>query len=407
MLTLIKGAKLINGKGGVIENAAILIDGETIVGVGRQADVAQPDGATVLEAAGNTIMPGLIDSHVHLVNTGGPLSSIDSKQASDDDMMLRSIKNALLAIKSGITTVRDLGGKGFITVAVRDAIAKGVIPGPQIVSCASAVTTTGGHAHQKSIEVDTPDEMKKAVRHIIKGGADCIKIFGSGGLGTPGSNPLAPQYRGEEFRVAVEEAHRLGKHVASHVHPTVAIRSAVESGVDTVEHCSWMTPEGIKVDQDLLEEIIKKSVYISLAFPAAWYRVPLDEIKDNSITIAGREAMVQPRYNAIRQMYDSGALVVASSDAGGTSTRIDEFALLLEFLAVTLGISPAKVITSATGLAAEAIGIGHETGSLEPGKKADIIIVDSDPLADITALQRVVTVFKGGIVVADREQVIV
>ena len=406
MPTLIKGAKLIDGKGGVIENAAILIDGETIMGVGRQADVAQPDGATVFEAAGNTIMPGLIDSHVHLVNTGGPLSSIDSKQASDDDMMLRSIKNALLAIKTGITTVRDLGGKGFITVAVRDAIAKGVIPGPRIVSCASAVTTTGGHAHQKSIEVDTPDEMKKAVRHIIKGGADCIKIFGSGGLGTPGSNPLAPQYRVDEFRVAVEEAHRLGKHVASHVHPTVAIRSAVESGIDTVEHCSWMTADGVKVDQDLLEEIIKKGVYISLAFPATWYRVPLSEIKD-SITLTGREAMVQPRYNAIRQMYDSGALVVASSDAGGTSTRIDEFALLLEFLAVTLKISPEKVITSATGLAAEAIGIGHETGSLEPGKKADIILVDGDPLADITALQRVVTVFKGGIVVADREQVIV
>ena len=406
MPTLIKGAKLIDGKGGVIENAAILIDGETIVGVGRQADVAQPDGTTVIEAMGSSIMPGLIDSHVHLVNTGGPLSSMDSRRASDDDMMLQSIKNSLLAIKSGITTVRDLGGKGFITVAVRDAIAKGVIPGPRIVSCASAVTTTGGHAHQKSIEVDTPDEMKRAVRHIIKGGADCIKIFGSGGLGTPGSNPLAPQYHVDEFRVAVEEAHRLGKHVASHVHPTVAIRFAVESGVDTVEHCSWMTPDGVIVDQDLLDEIINKGVYISLAFPAAWYRVPLNEIKDN-ITLTGREAMVQPRYNAIRQMYDSGALVVASSDAGGTSTRIDEFALLLEFLAVTLGISPEKVITSATGLAAEAIGIGHETGSLEPGKKADIILVDGDPLVDITALQRVVTVFKGGIVVADREQVIV
>lgn len=406
MPTLIKGTKLIDGKGGVIENAAILIDGETIIGVGRQADIAQPDGTTVIEAAGSSIMSGLIDSHVHLVNTGSPLSSMDSRQASDDDMMLQSIKNSFLAIKSGITTVRDLGGKGFITVAVRDAIAKGVIPGPRIVSCASAVTTTGGHAHQKSIEVDTPDEMKKAVRHIIKGGADCIKIFGSGGLGTPGSNPLAPQYRVDEFRVAVEEAHRLGKHVASHVHPTEAIRFAVESGVDTVEHCSWMTPDGVKVDQDLLDEIINKGVYISLAFPATWYRVPLNEIKD-SITLDGREAMVQPRYNAIRQMYDSGALVVASSDAGGTYTRIDEFALFLEFLVVTLGISSAKVIASATGLAAKAIGMGNETGSLEPGKKADIIIVDGDPLLDITALQRVATVFKGGVVVADRGQVIV
>ncbi len=406
MPTLIRGAKLIDGKGGSIDNGAILIDGDTVVGAGRQADIAQPDGATVIEAPGKTIMPGLIDAHVHLVNSGGPSASTDSKASTDDDMIIRSMKNSLLAIKAGITTVRDLGGKDFITVSVRDAIAKGILPGPRIVSCASAITTTGGHAHFKSLEVDTPDEMKKAVRHIIKGGADCIKIFGSGGLGTPGSNPFAAQYGVDEFRVAVEEAHRLGKYVASHVHPTVAIRSAVEAGVDTVEHCSWMTPEGIKVDQDVLEEIIKKGVYISLAFPAAWYRVPLDKLKDGT-PFEGREAMTLPRYNAIRHMYDSGALVVASSDAGGTYTRIDEFALLLEFLAVKLEISPAKVITSATSLAAEAIGIGQETGSLEPGKKADVIIVDGDPLTDISALQRVETVIKGGVVVADQGQVIV
>ena len=198
----------------------------------------------------------------------------------------------------------------------------------------------------------------------------------------------------------------MGKHVASHVHPTTAIRSAVEAGVDTLEHCSWMTPSGIDVDQHLLEEIINKNVYISLAFPAAWYRVPSDELKDGT-PFEGREAMTLPRYNAIRHMYDSGALVVASSDAGGTYTRIDEFALLLQFLAVTLEVPPAKVITSATSLAAEAIGIGQQTGSLEAGKQADVIIVDGDPLTDITALQRVETVFKGGVVVAKHEQVIV
>ena len=406
MPTLIKGAKLIDGKGGVIENAALLLDGDQIVGVGRQADLQPGEGVEVIDAGDKTIMPGLVDAHVHLVNTGGPLSAMDLRRASDDDMMILSMKNALLAIKSGITTIRDLGGKAFITVAIRDAIAKGVIPGPRVVSCAAALTTTGGQAHYKSLEVDTPDEMKKAVRYTIKGGADCIKIFGSGGNATPGSNPLAAQYSVEEFRVATEEAHRLGKHVAAHVHPTVAIRSAVEAGIDSLEHCSWMSPGGVSVDQDLLEEIIKKGIYISLGFPASWYRVSLDEIQD-VMDREGRQAMLEPRYQTIREMYDSGARVVASSDAGSTATRIDEFALLLEFLVNRLEIPAAQVITSATSLAADAIGLGNETGSLEPGKKADVIILDGDPLADIRALQRVDTVIKDGRVVAGRDQVFI
>jgi imidazolonepropionase-like amidohydrolase len=167
-----------------------------------------------------------------------------------------------------------------------------------------------------------------------------------------------------------------------------------------------MSPEGISVDQDLLEEIIKKGITISLGFPASWYRVPLDEIQD-VMDREGREAMLEPRFRTIREMYDSNARVVASSDAGSTSTRIDEFALLLEFLVNRLEIPADRVIASATSLAADAIDLGKETGSLEQGKKADIILVDGDPLSDITALQRVDTVIKDGRVVAGRDQVVV
>lgn len=397
---------MIDGKGSTVENAALLMDGDRITALGRQADIQPGEGVEVIEAGNRTIMPGLIDAHVHLVNSGGPLSAMDARSASDDDMMILSMKNALLAIRSGITTIRDLGGKGFITVAIRDAIAKGIIPGPRVVSCAAALTITSGQAHFKSLEVDTVDEMKKAVRYTIKGGADCIKIFGSGGNATPGSNPLAAQYSVDEFRVAVEEAHRLGKHVAAHVHPTVAIRSAVEAGIDSLEHCSWMSPGGISVDQGLLEEINNKGITISLGFPASWYRVPLDEIQD-VMDREGREAMLEPRYRTIRAMYDSDARVVASSDAGSTATRIDEFALLLEFLVNRLEIPADQVITSATSLAAEAIGLGKDTGSLEPGKKADIILMDGDPLSDITALQRVGTIIKDGRVVASLGQVVI
>ena len=153
------------------------------------------------------------------------------------------------------------------------------------------------------------------------------------------------------------------------------------------------------MDEPVLEDIINRGTFISLGFPASWYRVPLDEIQD-VMDRAGREALLEPRYQTIKRMYDSDARVVASSDAGSTATRIDEFALLLEFLVNRLGVSAQKVITSATSLAAEAIGLGGTVGSLEPGKQADILLVDGDPTTDITAFQRVATVMKGGEVLA-------
>ena len=147
MTILIRAGKLIDGKGGAIESAALLMDGDRIRALGRQADLQPGEGVEVIDASDKTIMPGLVDAHVHLVNSGSPLSATELRSASDDDMMILSMKNALLAIKSGVTTIRDLGGKGFITVAIRDAIAKGIIPGPRVVSCAAALTITGGQAH--------------------------------------------------------------------------------------------------------------------------------------------------------------------------------------------------------------------------------------------------------------------
>lgn len=404
MATLIKSSKLIDGKGGVIENGAVLFDEDHIVGVGRQADMATGQGVKVIDVGNKTIMPGLIDAHVHLSHSGGPLAARQSLQATDEEMMIQCVKNSLLAIRAGLTTVRDLGGKDFITVAVRDAITKGDIPGPRIVSCAHAITTTGGHYHAHSTEVDSVDEMRKAVRSIVKGGADCIKVFGSGGTTTPGSNPLAAQYSLEEFRAAADESHRMGKHVAAHLHPTVAIKPAVEAGIDCLEHCLWLSSSGLNVDESVLGEIIKRGVHVSLGMPATWYRVPVEQVRD--IMVANRQAQLEPRYQTIKRMYDAGAKVVASTDAGTTSTRIDEIGLLLEFLANGLEIPPMQVIASATSVAAEAVGLGNETGSLEAGKKADIIIVAGDPLGDIAALQKVDMVIKDGTVVAEGHQAI-
>jgi len=191
----------------------------------------------------------------------------------------------------------------------------------------------------------------------------------------------------------------LGKHAAAHVHPTTAIRLALEAGVDCLEHCTWLWPGGLDIDEPLMEEIVKRGTYISLGLPSTWYRVPLGDIQD-IMDKRGREALLGPRYESIRRMFESGARVLSSSDAGSTAPRIDELGLLLEFLANQLEVPAHAVITSATILGAEAIGLGGEKESLEAGKKADFILVDGDPTTDITALQRVDTAMKDGVAVA-------
>ena len=145
MVILIKARRLIDGKGGSLDNAAVLVDEHRITAVGTQDEVSPPENAEIIDGEGMTITPGLVDAHVHLVNTGEAFSARDARTATDEEMTILAVKNAFLAIQSGVTTVRDLGGKGFITVSVRDAINKGVIPGPRVVSCAAALTTTGGH----------------------------------------------------------------------------------------------------------------------------------------------------------------------------------------------------------------------------------------------------------------------
>ncbi len=162
MATLIKGSRLLDGNGAVLNNAAVLVEDGRIVAVGSQDDIPTQPGVEVIDGGTKTIMPGLVDAHVHLVNTGETFSARDARVATDDEMMILAVKNAQLAIKSGVTTVRDLGGKGFLTVSLRDAIDKGVIPGPRVVSCAAALTITGGQSYYKALVADTADEMKKA-----------------------------------------------------------------------------------------------------------------------------------------------------------------------------------------------------------------------------------------------------
>jgi imidazolonepropionase-like amidohydrolase len=376
-----------------VQDAVVVIDNGQIAAVGPASQVALPPGTTVMDAGDKSVLPGLIDAHVHMLLTGSASSGQEERAATDHQSILVGARNAQLALKSGLTTVRDCGDRNYLSLVLRDFIHNGGLPGPRLVCSGPVLTSTAGHLWWSGIECDTEEDLRRAVRTLVKRGVDCIKLMGTGGNATPGSNPEAAQYDAAGFRAVADDAHRMGKKVAVHVHGVEATRMAVDAGIDTLEHVPFRAHGTIAYDEHLVEDIVRKDLIVSLAMPATWYRLRSEDM---------REARTHPghlwerRYDTIRKMHAAGAKLVVSSDAGSTGTRIDELALLMEFLVKGVQIPAADVLRGVTGLAAEALGIADRLGSLVPGKTADVVIVDGDPLQDITALQRIHTVIKDG-----------
>jgi imidazolonepropionase-like amidohydrolase len=397
MTWAIRAQRLFDGSGSrVMQDAVVVIDGTHIAAVGPASRVAVPPGETVMDVGDRTLMPGLIDAHVHILLTGSLSSGQEDRAATDGQALLRGARNAQLALKSGLTTVRDCGDRNYLSLTLRDFIESGGIAGPRLVCAGPVVTSTGGHLWWNGIESDTADDARRAVRTLVRNGVDFIKLMGSGGNATPGSNPEAAQYDAAAFHAIADDAHRMGKKVAAHVHGVESIRMAVDAGIDTLEHVPFRAHGTIEYDERLVEDIVRKDLIVSLAMPSTWYRLRAEDM---------REARTHPghlwerRYETIRRMHAAGVKLVVSSDQGSTGTRIDELALLMEFLVKGVQIPAADVLYGATGLAAKALGMADRIGTLKPGTLADMAIIDGDPVTDIAAMQRVHMVIKDGQVV--------
>ena len=376
----IKSRRLFDGtRKPAIQDAMVVIEDERITAVGPQSQVALPPDTEVLDVGDGTVLPGLIDAHVHMLNTGSVASGQESRAMNENQAMLMGARNAFMALKSGLTTVRDCGDRNYIT-------------------------STAGQLWWSGIECDNEDQLRHAVRTLVKNGVDFIKLMGSGGNATPGSNPELSQYSEAEYRAVAEDAHRLGKKVAVHVHGVGSIRMAVDAGMDTLEHCPFRANGTIEYDEQLAEDIARKGLIVSIAMPATWYRLRAEDMRD----VRNHPGHLwESRPETIRQMHKAGVKLVVSSDQGSTGTRIEELGLLMEFLVNKVGIPAVDVLYGATGLAAEALGIEDSVGVLEPGKIADIAIVDGDPLANIMAIQRVHTVVRNGAVVVSNGGIVV
>ena len=329
-----------------------------------------------------TIMPGLIDSHVHLAFDGGPDPAARMRRETDAQQLILMLRSARELLGVGVTTARDLGARGYLDVVVRDAIAAGMARGPRLVVAARPITVTGGHCWFMGGEADSEDDLRRMVRTHHKHGADLIKVMSTGGFMTTGSAPWYAQFTAAQLAVIVEEAARVDKRVAAHAHGIEGIRRAVEAGVSTLEHCSFVTETNERrFDEPLAAAIAERGIFVC------------PTINVNAPYVAELTGMIVGEH--IKPMRDLGVRIIVGTDAGVDNTPHHQYVGALEYL-VTLGFRPAEVLAMATTEAAAALGVEGVTGRLAPGYDADLIVVDGDPQTDITAVGRLRRVIARG-----------
>jgi imidazolonepropionase-like amidohydrolase len=400
MPTAYVNGQVIDGRGSAF-NGYVIVDGDKIAEVGRGSPPALGESVIRKDLTSKSILPGLIDCHVHLRSDG--LADPRAQQAADTDAiaLLRSARNARRTLECGVTTIRDCGSRGGIDFALRAASSQGLCPTPRLVLSGLIICMTGGHGWQLGHEADGPDAVRRAARTQIKAGADNVKLIASGGILSPGSEIGAPQFTIEEMRAAAEEAHAAGKICCAHAHGATAIKNAIKAGVDSVEHGYLLDDEGIGL-------MLERGTYL-VATSAAVRNV----VKHG--TAAGvRPDVVRKAQSAIDQhiasfkrAHKAGVKLAMGTDTGVPYTQhgnnLDEVVYLVE-----MGLSPIEALSVTTIEAATLLKMDDLIGSLEPGKLADFVVVDGDPLADISILQdkgRILTVAVGGRTMVEREPI--
>ncbi|MBI2528081.1 MAG: amidohydrolase family protein [Candidatus Rokubacteria bacterium] len=387
------GARLIDGTGAApIENATLILDERVrdIASDNRLADYPDPD---TLDIGGRTVMPGLINAHVHLTHDAGapdPLKALRDEPPAVT--AIRAASRARRMLEAGITTARDVGGVDFIELAVRDLIKRGEIPGPRLLCAGKQITMTGGQGWPMGRESDGPDEVRKAVREQLKAGADLIKLMATGGVLTPGVEPGTAQLTEDELRAGASEARRAGRRTAVHAQGIEGMKAAIRAGIDTIEH-------GVFLD-DEAAAMMKERDLVFVPTLAAAYR----------ITQAGRARGI-PQYamdkmgrinaantHTFQLAWRAGVIIAAGND-GGTPFNPHEDLMTELRLMAEAGVPPLDAIRAGTWGSARALGLEDELGTIECGKWADLVVLDGDPLVDLTAVSRVWCVLQHGTVV--------
>lgn len=397
---VVHAGRLLDVKTGkTLTNQTIVIQGDKITSVG--GDAQTPAGAQVIDLPNATVLPGLIDAHTHI--TSSPNFGYSRLAISIPREALTGARNARITLNAGFTTIRNVGASGFSDVALRDAINAGDVPGPRMMVSGPPLSITGGHcdnnllpfeAHVQNDGVaDGVEAVQHKTREMIKYGADLIKVCATGGVLSHGDNPQASQFSLEEMKAIVADAHRLGRKVAAHAHGAQGILWASQAGVDSIEHGSYIDDAGIA-------EMKKNGTYlVPTLYLMDWFYENAEKIGTPPELIAkAKDVMPAARKNVARA-FAAGVKVGFGTDAAVYPHGLNahEFAVM-----VKLGLTPLQAIQAATVNDADLLGWSDKVGTIEAGKWADIIAVDGDPLADVTTLERVKFVMKGGEVVRNQ-----
>jgi imidazolonepropionase-like amidohydrolase len=382
--TAIRAAALFDGAGLVPDPLVLVADGRiTDVAFGPRAAV--PPDAELVDLAGATLLPGLVDTHVHL-GFDGSRDPVGALVAQDDEELLASMACAARAqLLAGVTTVRDLGDRRFLALELRG----GAVPGPlpTILAAGPPVTTPRGHCHFLGGETSGVDGMRAAVRERAERGVDVVKVMASGGELTPGSMPLEPQFTLDELRALVEEAHRCGLPVTAHSHAVEGIRNAVEAGVDGIEHCVFRTRDGVEAPDDLVDALVQRQVAVGFT----------GGIAPSDVPVPPQLARLLPAFAALfARLWREGARIVVGTDAGIAPPKPHPTLPYGVAHLASFGVPAADALRTCTATAAEVCGVGDRKGRIAPGFDADILAVPGDPLADLALLHSPVAVFAGG-----------
>jgi imidazolonepropionase-like amidohydrolase len=392
----------------VRQDVVITVEGERIKSVGARASVQIPAGAEVIDLSHATVLPGLIDCHVHLGSRADRYNPIYDFKDTPFSHAFAAVVNARKTLEAGFTSVRDVGSDPFLAVDLRNTINEGLIPGPRMVASGPGISITGGHGDLNNYSpqtrvmmfpeernfaiADGADQIRHVVRAQIKYGVDVIKILSTGGVLSRGDSPGAAHYTLEELTVAAETAHMAGRKIAAHAHGAQGIKNAILAGIDSIEHASLIDDEGIRLAKEhgtyLVMDIYNDDYLLGDAIK---WGLPAENLdKERAVGKLQRENF--------QKAWKAGVKMAFGTDAGvyphGDNAR--QF-----FYMVKYGMTPAQAIRAATSSAADLIGRASDVGTVEAGKFADLIAVEGDPFSDVRALERVGWVMKGGKVFKD------
>ena len=400
MKIALTNCRLIDNRGGSsVPNATVVIDDNRIAAVGPKDSTPVPPNAKVLDVAGRSVLPGMIDLHLHLTYYYKRSDvTIEGKPTYNEPRIaLVGVWHMEQLLDAGITTARDLGSCGHLVFDLKWALGEGLIRGPRIWAAGRLIVPTGGHGSANpglAFEVDGVDAVRHAVREEIKAGADLIKL-----------GYLEDEWDGDELRAGVNQAHRMGRKVACHVNYPPSIRNALNAGVDSIEHGCLVTEEELKqmCDQGtfwVVTSRIYHEQFEDFKAQVADPKTPKHMLEWAKNQVRRHEWIWDNMPGALLHAAELGVKIGAGSDMIYPQVGIAALPLELASM-VEIGLSPAQALKTATLTAAECLGCQDELGTLEVGKLADIIVVDGDPLSDITALQRIMLVIKDGKVEKD------